>query len=101
MDEKTENLELGSVCGVPACNSDELKMSDRQVFKKVMGQFAMGASIGSVFTSALFISNAGAFNIVLNSTSSVTTLIVLVLGISFYFGFGAAITGFVLIVSGD
>ncbi len=53
--------------------------------------------MGSIFTAALFASNASILDVVLNN-SSPTTILILTLGISSYFGFGAAITGFVLIV---
>ena len=57
----------------------------------------MGSSIGPVFAAALFALNAREIvDVVLNS--SAPTLVILVLGFSSYFGFGAAITGFVFIV---
>jgi hypothetical protein len=72
-------------------------MSDRQLFQQVLRHFAMGSSIGPVFAAALFALNAREiFDVVLNS--SAPTLVILVLGFSSYFGFGAAITGFVFIV---
>ena len=58
----------------------------------------MGSSIGPVFTAALLASNAGTFDIVLNSNSPAAILIIFTLGVSFYFGFGAAITGFAFLV---
>ena len=72
-------------------------MSDRQLFQQVLRHFAMGSSIGPVFAAALFALNAREIvDVVLNS--SAPTLVILVLGFSSYFGFGAAITGFVFIV---
>ena len=74
-------------------------MSDRQLFQQVLRHFAMGSSIGPVFAAALFALNAREiFDVVLNSSAPITTLVILVLGFSSYFGFGAAITGFVFIV---
>ena len=72
-------------------------MSDRQLFQQVLRHFAMGSSIGPVFAAALFALNAREIvDVVLNSSGP--TLVILVLGFSSYFGFGAAITGFVFIV---
>lgn len=59
----------------------------------------MGSSIGSIFAAALLASNADLSDVVLNSNSPTKTLIILTLGISVVFGFGAAITGFVFIVT--
>jgi nitrate reductase gamma subunit len=79
---------------------DEPKMSDQQLFQQVLRHFAMGSSIGLIFSAALFALNARReiVDIVLNSSAPTTTLIILLFGISSCFGFGAAITGFVFIV---
>ena len=74
-------------------------MSDQQLFQQVLRHFAMGSSMGSIFVTALFALNAREFfDVALNSSAPTTTLIILLLGVSLYFGFGAAITGFVFIV---
>jgi hypothetical protein len=70
-------------------------MSDRQIFQ--LRHFSRGSSIGPIFVAAMFALNAR-FEIVLNSGSPMTTLVILVLGASSYCGFGAAITGFGFIV---
>ena len=72
-------------------------MSDRQLFQQVLRHFAVGSSIGPVFAAALFALNAREIVDVVHN-SSAPTLVILVLGFSSYFGFGAAITGFVFIV---
>jgi len=90
---------LVSSLSFPLIVSDELTMSDRQLFQQVLCHFAMGSSIGPVFAAALFALNAREiFDVVHNSSAPITTLVILVLGFSSYFGFGAAITGFVFIV---
>jgi hypothetical protein len=74
-------------------------MSNQQLFQQVLRHFAMGSSMGPIFAAALFALSAREnFDVVLNSGAPATTLIILVLGISSYFGFGAALTGFVFIV---
>jgi hypothetical protein len=95
-------LELDRISRVPAHALDELTMSDLQVFRQVMRHFAMGSSIGPVFAAALLALNSRqAFDAVLNSSAPATTLVIMVIGVSAYFGFGAAITGFVFIVMAE
>jgi hypothetical protein len=95
-------LELDRISRVPAHTLDELTMSDLQVFRQVIRHFAMGSSIGPIFAAALLALNSReVFDDVLNSSTPTTTLIVLVVGVSAYFGFGAAITGFVFIVMAE
>jgi hypothetical protein len=83
----------------PLIISDELIMSDRQLFQQVVSHFAVGSSMGPIFAAALVaLSARDLFDAVLNSSAPITTLVILVFGISSYFGFGAAITGFIFIV---
>jgi hypothetical protein len=91
--------ELDCISGVPADTSNELTMSDLQLFRQVMRHFAMGSSIGPIFAAALLALNSQhVLDVVLNSSAPTTTLIIMVTGVSAYFGFSAAITGFVFIV---
>jgi hypothetical protein len=77
-------------------------MSDLPVFRQVIRHFAMGSSIGPIFAAAVLALNSQEiFNVVLNSSAPTTTLIIMVIGVSAYFGFGAAITGFVFIVTAE
>ncbi len=74
-------------------------MSDRQLFTQVAWHFAMGAALGAIFITVLLILNVQhLFDTVMNSSSPVTCLIALGLGVSAQFAFGAAITGFHLII---
>jgi hypothetical protein len=94
--------ELDCICRVPAGTSDEPAMSDLQLFRQVMRHFAMGSSIGPIFAAALLALNSQqVLDVVLNSSAPTTTLIIMVIGVSAYFGFGAAITGFVFIVMAE
>jgi hypothetical protein len=95
-------LELAHISRVPAHASDELTMSDLQLFRQVMRHFAMGSSIGPIFAAALLALNSQhVLDVVLNSSAPTTSLIIMVIGVSAYFGFGAAITGFVFIVMAE
>jgi hypothetical protein len=95
-------LELARISRVPAHASDELAMSDLQLFRQVMRHFAMGSSIGPIFAAALLALNSQhVLDVVLNSSAPTTSLIIMVIGVSAYFGFGAAITGFVFIVMAE
>jgi hypothetical protein len=95
-------LELERISRVPAHTLDELTMSDLQVFRQVIRHFAMGSSIGPIFAAALLALNSReVFDVVLHSSAPATTLIIMVIGVSAYFGFGAAITGFVFIVMAE
>lgn len=76
-------------------------MREKQLFQRVLCQFAMGALIGPIFAAALFALRRDFFDVVLDSNAPATTLIILVLGVSSYFGFGAAITGFLFIMNED
>jgi hypothetical protein len=95
-------LELDRISRVPADTSNELTMSDLRLFRQVMRHFAMGSSIGPIFAAALLALNSQhVFDAVLNSSAPTTNLIIMVIGVSAYFGFGAAITGFVFIVMAE
>ena len=95
-------LELARISRVPADTSNEFPMSDLQLFRQVMRHFAMGSSIGPIFAAALLALNGQqVLDVVLNSSAPTTTLIIMVIGVSAYFGFGAAITGFVFIVMAE
>ena len=77
-------------------------MTDLQLFRQVMRHFAMGSSIGPIFAAALLALNSQhVLDVVLNSSAPTTSLIIMVIGVSAYFGFGAAITGFVFIVMAE
>jgi hypothetical protein len=95
-------LELDRISRVPARISDEMTMSDLQLLRQVIRHFAMGSSIGPIFAAALLALNSQeVLDVVLNSSAPTTTLIIMVIGVSAYFGFGAAITGLVFIVMAE
>ena len=64
--------------------------------------FLMGVVLGSVFALSLLFLNAQHLQeAIFHSSAPITTLIVFVFGVSAYFGFGAAITGFQFIVADE
>ncbi len=70
-------------------------MSDRQLFRQVTFNFAIGAALGAVFAAALLALDAPRLlEGIMRSGTPATTLIVLFCSVSAYFAFGAAITGF-------
>ena len=77
-------------------------MSDRQLFRYVALQFAMGAALGLVFAIVLLTLNLQQVrDLVLNNPAPATNLVILTLGCCAYFAFGAAITGFHFLVASD
>jgi hypothetical protein len=74
-------------------------MSDRQLFQHVARRFVLGALVGTLFTVALLALNAHhLLEVVLLSGSPATTLVILVVGVSSYFAFGMALTGFHFVI---
>ena len=55
----------------------------------------MGAALGALFIASLLVLNVqNISDVVLRSTSPIVATVILVVGSSVYFAFGAAITGF-------
>jgi hypothetical protein len=74
-------------------------MSERELFRHVALDFGMGAALGALFMASLLALNVQSISdIVLRSTSPITAMIILVIGASVYFAFGAAITGFHFVI---
>jgi hypothetical protein len=77
-------------------------MTDRQLFRKLLVHFAIGAALGGVFSGALLIFNIQhVLDVVQSSVAPKTTMIILIGTSCAYFAFGATITGFYFIVTGD
>jgi hypothetical protein len=72
-----------------------LKMNDRQLFRKLLLHFAIGATLGGIFSGVLLILNIQhVLDMVQSSVAPKTTMIMLIGGCCTYFAFGATITGF-------
>jgi hypothetical protein len=72
-----------------------LKMNDRQLFRKLVLHFAIGATLGGIFSGVLLILNIQhVLDVVQSSVAPKTTMIILIGGCCTYFAFGATITGF-------
>jgi len=70
-------------------------MNERELFRQVALNFAMGAALGAVFVTSLLVLNVqNIADVILRSASPAITMVILVIGGSVYFAFGAAITGF-------
>ena len=77
-------------------------MTNRQLFRSVMLDFASGAALGAVFAGLLlFLNVQHLLDVVQSSGSPKTLTVILVAGCSTYFGFGAIITGFQFAVMGN
>jgi hypothetical protein len=74
-------------------------MSDRKLLQELALHLVMGASLGAVFAVVLLTFNAEhLLDVILHSSAPAITLVVFVFGVSVYFGFGAAITGFHFVI---
>ena len=72
-----------------------LKMNDRQLFRKLLLHFAIGATLGGIFSGVLLILDIQhVLDVVQSSVAPKTTMIILIGGCCTYFAFGATITGF-------
>lgn len=72
-----------------------MKMNDRQLFRKLLLHFAIGATLGAIFSGVLLILNIQhVLDVVQSSVAPKTTMIILIGGCCTYFAFGATITGF-------
>jgi hypothetical protein len=70
-------------------------MSDRQLLRKLLFHFAIGAALGGIFSAALLILNIQhLWDVIQGSVAPRTTMIILIGGCCSYFAFGATITGF-------
>jgi hypothetical protein len=70
-------------------------MNDRQLFRKLLLHFAIGATLGGIFSGVLLILNIQhVLDVVQSSVAPKTTMIILIAGCCTYFAFGATITGF-------
>jgi uncharacterized membrane protein YccC len=70
-------------------------MNDRQLFRKLLVHFAIGAIVGGIFSGVILILNIHhVLDMVQTSVAPKTTMIILVGGCCTYFAFGATITGF-------
>jgi hypothetical protein len=70
-------------------------MSDRQLLRKLLLHFAIGAALGGIFSAALLILNIQhLWDVIQGSVAPRTTMIILIGGCCGYFAFGATITGF-------
>ena len=77
-------------------------MSERELLQRVAFHFAMGAAIGALFMTTLLVLNIQNLSyVVLRGASPVVATLILVIGGSVYFAFGAAITGFQFIMDED
>jgi hypothetical protein len=73
---------------------------ERRLAWQLAGHFAMGAGLGAAFALWLLWSNTQRiFDLISGSTAPLTMTLVLVVGVSVQFAFGAAITAFLLIMS--
>jgi hypothetical protein len=70
-------------------------LTDREVFKSLLLNVVMGASLGALFIMSLLVLNVHDIaDMLQHSTSPVAVCLILISGASMYFAFGAAITGF-------
>jgi hypothetical protein len=70
-------------------------MNDRQLFQKLLLHFAIGATLGGIFSGVLLILNIQhLLDVVQSSVAPETTVIILIGGCCTHFAFGATITGF-------
>jgi len=77
-------------------------MTDRWLFQQVAFHLLMGGALGAVFAAVLLASNAEhLLQIIQQGSAPITTLMIFVCGISTYFGFGAALTGFHFVIMDD
>jgi hypothetical protein len=77
-------------------------MTDRQLFRSLLFDCAIGIALGAVFAGTLlFLNVQHLLDAVQSSGAPKTTGVILIGGCSVYFGFGAAITGFHFAVMGD
>ncbi len=77
-------------------------MSERELFRQVALHFAMGAALGALFIASLLVLNVqNIMNVVWGSPSPAVATAILVTGASVYFAFGAAITGFHFMITGE
>jgi ABC-type Mn2+/Zn2+ transport system permease subunit len=69
-------------------------MSDRELFRNLLLNVVMGATLGALFITSLLVLNVHDISDTLqHSSSPVVVAIILITGSSVYFAFGAAITG--------
>jgi hypothetical protein len=77
-------------------------MNDRQLFRKLLPHFAIGAVLGGIFSGVLLTLNIQhVLDVVLGGVAPKTTMIILIGGCCIYFGFGATITGFHFVLMDD
>jgi hypothetical protein len=73
---------------------------ERRLAWRLAGHFGMGAGLGAAFALSLLWSNAQRiFDVIAGSTAPVTLMVLMVVGLSVQFAFGAAITAFLLIMA--
>jgi hypothetical protein len=69
-------------------------MTDRQLFRSLVLDFAGGVALGAVFAGfLLFLNVQHLLDAVQSSGSPITFGVILIAGCAFYFGMGATITG--------
>lgn len=77
-------------------------MSDHQLFERLLPHSFMGAALGGAFACSLLALNVERLWDMVQSSSAPTTMgIILIGGCSFYFAFGATITGFQFVLMDD
>lgn len=77
-----------------------MQQTDLHLLRAVAGQFLMGAMIGALFIGVLVISDArGIATMAAATTYPEITMAIISAGSILYFAFGAAITGFIFLVS--
>jgi hypothetical protein len=77
-------------------------MNDRQLFRKLLLHFALGATLGGIFSGVPLILNIQhVLDVVQSSVAPKTTMIILIGGCCTYFAFGSTITGFHFILMGN
>lgn len=77
-----------------------MRETDLHLLRAVAGQFLMGAMLGALFIGVLMAVDArGIMTMVSAATYPQVTMAIISAGSILYFAFGAAITGFIFLVS--
>jgi hypothetical protein len=75
---------------------------ERRLLRQLAGHLAMGVALGSCFALGLLLSNAhGITSAIDGSEAPAIMRTIFVIGLAAHFGFGAALTGFLMLLSED
>jgi hypothetical protein len=90
-----------SVGVFPSAGFGEWRMqSDQRLLRGVIAQFLMGATMGAVLVGLIVLTDVSRIEAMIAGTAfPVTTLVIFCAGAMLYCAFGAAITGFLFLVS--